>query len=560
MHGVTAYPGGTESRRHQHAGNIRAIGRVVLVWCLCLAGITAGRALIVPSGAVPGCCCGACLAALPPPPTFAERLTSALAQVDDTDRSMRALPQHDRFLPAMATERDTILRQAENARQLLPTVQPVTTLETAVSAVEVAARHYAAWPLRAQILSAAAARQQTAPDWGLLSGSEFSHTTEYLLPAYAEPHLALNGLRGEQVSTQLLLLPFDQALSFPAAGTAAPGILLDPLVDEAGHALASTQWTLMTVLPWWCCLDGNAAGGMSAGSGMEWSDLLHPLARDEQLTVPLGTVGTLRCRLAIPSDLPPGVYHGAIHLAPAKLAAQTIPVTLTVWPASVAPAWRLPVEVGTDHTVPTSLPAQVLREIAGTYHLTIESDCAVTPRAGWYHATEPGSLSLNASLIMVRLLPWEAWAKNAAGITIPMLYRWRWTTLPTTRVDGQIQPSSLPPCPGTIDDLAYPGGPSGMLQPSIRLETLRDGVDDVACLRQLADALRQGTVPAADRRAAADVLDQARRLARMSAAPEATARFRQLRQRLAELLGHLPSSPPAPSTKETAWSFNSKIC
>ena len=530
-----------------------AICRLLLALALYPACTPVCRAMIAPPGASICCCCGACVNAVPIPPTYDERLKSTLARLDSVDRAMRALPGKERFLPVMATERGTIQQLADSVRTLLATDQSATTLETTVSTVEAAVNHYALWPLRAQILSAAGMRQQPEPTWGLLSGSEFMHVTENLLPSYAEPAIALNGMRGESLSTHLMVFPFDQALVIPVGDDGQQhGITVDSLADGAGHVIAPARWSLMMLIPWWRCLDGAAAPVASTANGAAWCDALHPLQQHERVIVPLGAVVTLRCRVDIPVDQPPGAYHGAVHLAPLGQPAQAVPITVTVWPATVPVAWRLPVEAGTQGDLASKAADPAVREIGSAYHLAVATEQAASPHQGWYRVGEPGPLSLNAQLLAIRLLPWDAWAKHSAGITIPVLYQWRWTAQPTTRVDGQLIAPMLPPCPGAIGDLVYPSaGSADLLQPSVRLEVFRDGLDDVACLRQLADALQQGTVLAADRDAVRDVLEQARRLARMPTGPEAINRFRQIRPRLAELLSHLPAGATVQVTKET---------
>ncbi len=244
----------------------RWIGQLALIVLIGLACVTACRAMIIPPGATGGCCCAACLsAAQNNTPTHPERLTRAVAQLDGVDREMRTRPRYARFLPLMATEHGMILQQVEKARTLFSTVQDVNTVEAAVSTVEAAARHYALWPIRAEIVTAASAAHRPEPTWGVLSGSEFMRAAEYnILPEYAEPRIVLAGMRGEQVSAQLLLFPFDQALTIPyRADNAESCLRIDALADGAGHRIAPSQWTVMTVIPWWRCVEGHPMPGSS---------------------------------------------------------------------------------------------------------------------------------------------------------------------------------------------------------------------------------------------------------------------------------------------------------
>ena len=521
----------------------RWICQTLLALLMCLVCVKACQAFIIPPGATGGCCCGACVsAAASNTSTHSDRVQNALACLDDIDRKVHALPRTARFFPLMASERATIEQQAENTRQLFSTVQPVSTVEAAVSAVEASVRHYALWPLRAQLLNAAAASHRPEPTWGVLVGSEFMRTTEYLLPVYDDRAVELSGMRGEQVSTQIIVFPFDQALTLPYhAVNAGSGLRVDPLLDDAGHAISPTQWTLMTVLPWWRCLDGHPTPAWNTTDNTEYSDALHPLADGEQLAVPVGTMGLLRCRLTLPLDQPPGTYHGTMHFSPLNQGAQEVPITVTVWPATMPTIWPLSVEAGSDAGLPGNVSPEALSAIGRTYHITIVPNQTAPQRPRWNRVSEPGSLSRNAGLLAIRLLAWDAWARHAPGISIPVLYRWQWLGLPVTVVDGQTFLSRPPSFLGAVGDLVYPCAERpDTLQPSIRLEVLRDGLADAACLQRLADALEHNTVPAADRHTVEQVLEQARKLAKAPTAPEATSRFTKLRQQVAELLSHLP--------------------
>ncbi len=229
-----------------------------------------------------------------------------------------------------------------------------------------------------------------------------------------------------------------------------------------------------------------------------------------------------------------------MHLCPDGQFAQDVPITVTVWPATLPTRWPVSIEAGSDARITGSIAAGTFQAMGRAYHMTVIPDQPAPKRQGWYRITEPGGLSNGAGLLAIRLIPWDAWARHAPGISIPLLCHWPWLSLPKSIADGQIYLARLPANYGMIGDLVYPCAETpGTLQPSIRLEMLRDGLEDVACLQQLADALAQHAVPVAEQRAVQDVLEQARKLAKMPTAPGASGRFSQLRQRIAELLSRL---------------------
>ncbi len=294
--------------------------------------------------------------------------------------------------------------------------------------------------------------------------------------------------------------------------------------------IAPARWTLMRVAPWHG-VDGQVSPSTSAAGASMASDVLYRVSPGEQVALPLGAIGAFWCRLDIPAEQPPGIYHGSLWVQPMGEAAQAVPITVTVWAVPLPATFSMSVAAGIDNTVTAKTSAKALQALDGEYHLALLADYPAPARPGWYQVLEPGPLSQFASLVAVRLLPWAAWAQNKTGILIPMLYRWAWAGTPTP------PGASLPSCPGAVGDLVYPPADSqDALLPSVRLEVLREGLADVACLQQLADARQHNTLPPADLSLAGKVLEQARQLSTTATAPETIDRLRELRRIIAGLL------------------------
>ena len=121
----------------------------------------------------------------------------------------------------------------------------------------------------------------------------------------------------------------------------------------------------------------------------------------------------------------------------------------------------------------------------------------------WMYVSSPAhplpSLVIDAPALAHRIIPWMAWKAGASGLLYWCVNFWNG--------DPRVNPASFQPDQNGNGFLFYPG-PDGPV-PSIRLEMLRDGIEDYEYLARL-----QELIEAAKGRAGADasVIEQAQRL------------------------------------------------
>lgn len=139
-------------------------------------------------------------------------------------------------------------------------------------------------------------------------------------------------------------------------------------------------------------------------------------------------------------------------------------------------AFRLVISVSSGDEVPA------LAELGVAAHPREAEDISARPIAPWlaveldtFPSTVPGRHAVEP-----RILPWVCWFGGLDGIVGASLNAW----------PKGIEGLDLPREGG--DFLFYPGASAGRLAPSLRLERLRDGLEDFEYLRLLADARRAG--------------------------------------------------------------------
>ncbi len=100
------------------------------------------------------------------------------------------------------------------------------------------------------------------------------------------------------------------------------------------------------------------------------------------------------------------------------------------------------------------------------------------------------SLTPGAHPIEPRLIPWVAWAHHYSGVLLPSMNYWPpdWPKL--THPDIVLEQ-----VPGPWQHFLYYPGPTSLI-PSIRLERLRDGLEDIAYITAVEDAVARGLLDA----------------------------------------------------------------
>jgi hypothetical protein len=341
--------------------------------------------------------------------------------------------------------------------------------------------------------------------------------TEKILKTQTSPvsfdHLGLQAAKGESEALQLVVQsPTDQYLP----------VNVSDLIADAGMIPApAVQAFRVDTVP-------LAQLSDEYGRPTDWPDPLTPLLPGEIVHFPAGTNQPLWFRVDVPVNTPAGDYHGQIQIGEA-----TLPLTLTIWDFALPESAYLPFATGLDQATlleayggtiggtPQACADNLLAAIdatLATYHITpLPPDTPPTPGliyslAGYPQATAqsikaetgtpiwwqftphddppfPNPAVIDRPGQEARILPWMAWLAQVDGLYYHQLADWDedpWLTPFTNYLSNGDDYLFYPP-----NDPAFGYDPctpaSNRLIPSIRLELLREGLEDYALLQLLSD-------------------------------------------------------------------------
>jgi hypothetical protein len=340
-------------------------------------------------------------------------------------------------------------------------------------------------------------------------------TSEKILRGQAVPvnhsPLEIKAAKGEFEALQVIVhSPTDQAL---------PVSISDLTLGEASIPASAVQIYRVDYVPLTRLSD-------EFGRLTEWPDPLYPILPGQPVTFPAGENQPLWFRIKIPEKTPAGQYSGEISIG-----AATIPFSLTVWDFNLPEQHTLPFTAGLDlatlveayggshqgdpqpcyenlvtainHTLETyhitALPPETAPSPGLVYNLTdypqVEAHDARLESGEpiWWSFTVYDRPPFANPAVMdrpgqdARILPWMAWANQVDGLYYHQLTDWDtdpWEE-PFTNLlangDGFL---FYPPRGDSVGfDPCNPN--SNRLIPSIRLELLREGLEDYAYLRLL---------------------------------------------------------------------------
>ncbi len=263
----------------------------------------------------------------------------------------------------------------------------------------------------------------------------------------------------------------------------------------------------------------------SYGRLTDWPDPLYPILPGNEVSFPAGENQPLWFRIKVPSFAPPGNYSGLITIGSA-----TIPLTLKVWdiyfpssavlPMKIGFDWETVLEAygGTENGIPQSCFDDLSGAISSTladYYLMplpegVEPDGLIYSitdyevqeahlaqiqsgeQVWWSFDSEddpplPNPSIIDRSGLEARILPWMAWLDRVDGLFYHQVVDWDpdpWLNPYSNAVANGDGFLFYPP---NDDSLGFdPCNPtSNRLVPSIRLELLREGLEDYAYLKLL---------------------------------------------------------------------------
>ncbi|QRN83198.1 DUF4091 domain-containing protein [Chloroflexota bacterium] len=274
----------------------------------------------------------------------------------------------------------------------------------------------------------------------------------------------------------------------------------------------------------------------------DWPDPLYPISQGQEVSFPANTNQPLWFRVNIPTDIPPGDYYGEIYIGEA-----TLPYTLTVYDFTISEFTILPFAAGLDmntmleaygglvsgelHPCSENITAAI-QDTLKTYYITPllpetepapgqvysltdypqqkahESQAQTNEIIWWSFDSQDKPPFANPAIIDrpgqdARILPWMAWMNRVDGLYHHHLNDWSLNPWETPNVNFPANGDGFLFYPPNDDTLGYnPCDPrSNRLIPSIRLELLRDGLEDYAYLRLL-----NGTASAVEQSNPSDTL------------------------------------------------------
>lgn len=368
--------------------------------------------------------------------------------------------------------------------------------------------------------------------------------------------LALSGAKGEFVPVQLVV---------NAATTRTLAVSASPLAHETATDLIPAENVELFRV------DYVAISQLSDfyGRTTAWPDPLYPLFRGEPVLFPAGVNQPLWIRVRIPFEAAPGVYTGTITVGPIR-----VPYSLKVWNFQLANApvldfqvgfdWALVMETygGTQGGIPQlcydGLHAAVTASLLD-YRISVNNETEPPDDVVLYSLTSyeveeahdeqlnlhqrvwwvPSPIDLPPHINPVvtdrpgvesRVLPWLGWLDRVDGIYYPQSTDWDpdpWTYPFSNDLNNGNGFLFYPP---KNDLLGFnPCIPSSnRLVPSIRLELLREGLEDYAYLQLL-----NGGMPLIDQENSADLLARSMVASRTAINRIPTA-FDPLRQAIAQ--------------------------
>ena len=339
-------------------------------------------------------------------------------------------------------------------------------------------------------------------------------TTEKILRTQKAPNpigpLAIQAAKGESEAFQLVVQsPGEQSL---------PVSVSDLRSESAVIPASAIQIYRVDYVPLTQLSD-------SFGRLTEWPDPLSPLRQGELVAFPAGVNQPLWFRVDVPAGIPAGDYQGIIQIGTA-----TAPLSLEVWDFTLPESALLPFSAGLDPEalleayggtlagVPQPCSADLNAAIAETlaaYHITplapetepagliysltaypqTEAQAAKAQSEAplWWRFTAYDDPPFANPAVLdrtgqeARILPWMAWYNAIDGLYYHQLADWDsdpWEAPFTNYLSNGDGTLFYPPRDGTVGyDPCDPG--SNRLIPSIRLELLREGLEDAAYLQML---------------------------------------------------------------------------
>ena len=260
----------------------------------------------------------------------------------------------------------------------------------------------------------------------------------------------------------------------------------------------------------------------------ELPDPLYPIRNGQRVVFPGNENQPLWLRVKIPSAAPAGIYSGLITIGTA-----TVPFSVEVWPFSLPEGtgiksingvdWDLLMETygGTIGGIPqacyaelnasiqeafadyrinpvphdeASLPGDVLRYTLSNYEISkAQSQQTQSNQRVWWQFTAQDQPPFSNPAVIdrpgvdARILPWLAWMDRINGLFYPNSTDWDgqpWTTPFSNSMSNGDGYLFYPPKDDTLGfDPCI--ADSNRLVPSIRLELLREGLEDYAYLQIL---------------------------------------------------------------------------
>ena len=492
---------------------------------------------------------------------FKSRLETFEAALEATSERPLVLAAPHRLSVRLKEEMRNSRELSEEIKRHIAAEAPDELIEVRLCSLQKMVHRLNGLYLRTQIVKASIDKGMKEPLYGLIVKDDLAHIVSNRYPEFdALSTVELSVAKGEAASFQIVAVPFDGGFSFPGYPKEYGPYEIESLTHIDGKTRIKDEYIFFSRQDE-LRLEGRKDDALFVSG---YPDILQPWSPYNAWSVESDFVQSYRIKIAVPNDQKAGIYRGRLRFWPYQYEEpRYFDVILTVWDFILprpATKWRTRVKAGfysegvrkwfyAQSPKDTRCPKNFdgfkghLENSFIEYAMEGVQDKVLTAEPGWVLVEEGGEFSIKSKPALVRRLAWKVWAEGKKGITIPTLCDWReqWRTADrswaSSSETAKIWQFSNP---AQVHDLLYPSNPNFFaLVPSVRLEVLRDGLEDVEYFVLLEKKKKELSANVAFTKQAELLLEEAMDVARLPAREVTSDKLLGIRTRAGTLLNDI---------------------